>query len=474
MSNTVTQNMAAIPLPEGRRKAVQAGCICMMLSVAMSGLALSTLSVPILESMNALEYVSLFSILGALGVSIMTPIGGKLGDLIGRRNIVVIPGIICALCGIGIAFIRSLVPFMILRLLLSLAQGAFTAAPYIIVGLINEKKDIPKAMGLLAAAVAIGSFGGSILAGILTDMGLMTIAIMIFVIPLILGVALIGMNMPNQKKEGRVSIDVWGTVALLVALSGILLALNYATALGFGHPLVMGGFLVGILALVLLIWVEQRAEDPLIPMKLFRNTRYTALLLVTFCAYFYIGAMNNYVPIASIRVLGTSAGVAGSLQMPRTIICMFLPAAAGVWVGKQIENNWKALTFATLLATIPMVVLGFTTENTPIFVYYVALAVTGIAEGFRAVSVTPFAQTTLEQADIGIGTSLINFTNSLSGTIGAAVFGAAYNFYTVGNALSVEHIRRGCNAVFLIAAIFGVIGAAIVLLIIRPQMKKKE
>lgn len=75
----------------------------------------------------------------------MTPIGGKLGDLIGRRNIVVIPGIICAVCGIAFAFVRSLVPLMILRLLIGFAQGAFTAAPYIIAGLINERKDVPKA-----------------------------------------------------------------------------------------------------------------------------------------------------------------------------------------------------------------------------------------------------------------------------------------------------------------------------------------
>ena len=77
-------------------------------------------------------YVGLFSIVGAIGVSIMTPIGGKLGDLIGRRNIVVIPGIICAIAGFGFAFVRSLIPLMILRLVVSLAQGAFTAAPYII------------------------------------------------------------------------------------------------------------------------------------------------------------------------------------------------------------------------------------------------------------------------------------------------------------------------------------------------------
>lgn len=86
-----TQPQVAIPLPKGKKNAVQIGCICMMLSVAMNGLVFATLTSPILESVNAMGYVALFSILGGMGVSIMTPIGGKLGDLIGRRNIVVIP-----------------------------------------------------------------------------------------------------------------------------------------------------------------------------------------------------------------------------------------------------------------------------------------------------------------------------------------------------------------------------------------------
>ena len=135
-----TQPQVAIPLPKGKKNAVQIGCICMMLSVAMYGLVFATLTSPILESVNAMGYVSLFSIFAGMGVSIMTPIGGKLGDLIGRRNIVVIPGIICAVCGIAFAFVRSLVPLMILRLLIGFAQGAFTAAPYIIAGLIKEKR----------------------------------------------------------------------------------------------------------------------------------------------------------------------------------------------------------------------------------------------------------------------------------------------------------------------------------------------
>ena len=91
------QPQVAIPLPKAKKNLVQIGCICMMLSVAMYGLVFATLTAPILEKVDAMGYVGLFSIVGAIGVSIMTPIGGKLGDLIGRRNIVVIPGIICAL-----------------------------------------------------------------------------------------------------------------------------------------------------------------------------------------------------------------------------------------------------------------------------------------------------------------------------------------------------------------------------------------
>ena len=222
------QPQVAIPLPKAKKNLVQigcicicllytSGCICMMLSVAMYGLVFATLTAPILEKVDAMGYVGLFSIVGAIGVSIMTPIGGKLGDLIGRRNIVVIPGIICALAGFAFAFVRSLIPLMILRLIVSLAQGAFTAAPYIIAGLINERKDVPKAMGMLATAIAVGGFGGSIIAGILTDMGLLTVAILMPAIPLILGIVLIGMNMPNQKREGKVTIDVPGMIALIIS-----------------------------------------------------------------------------------------------------------------------------------------------------------------------------------------------------------------------------------------------------------------
>ena len=312
MSNQQSQQAVTIPLPKGKKNTVQAGCVCLMMSISMYGLVFFTLTSPILERVNAMGYVSLFTIFAGLGVSIMTPIGGKLGDIIGRRNIVVIPGIICAIAGIAFAFARSLPVLMILRLLVGLAQGAFTSAPYIIAGLIHEKKDVPKAMGLLATAVALGSFGGSIIAGFLTDMGMLEVAILIPAIPLLLGVVLVGINMPNQKREGNVSIDVPGIIALSIALCGILMALNFGSSMGWTHPAILAGFVIGIAALVALMKIEEKAEEPLIPLRLLKNRGYTVLLAVGFIAYFYQTAMNVYSPISTLQVLKASGTVTGS------------------------------------------------------------------------------------------------------------------------------------------------------------------
>ena len=468
-----TQPQVAIPLPKAKKNAVQIGCICMMLSVAMYGLVFATLTAPILESVNAMGYVSLFSVFAGLGLSIMTPIGGKLGDLIGRRNIVVIPGIICAVCGIAFAFVRSLVLLMILRLLIGFAQDAFTAAPYIIAGLINEKKDVPKAMGLLAAAIAVGGFGGSIIAGILTDMGLLNVAILMPAVPLLLGIVLIGMNLPNQKKEGKVAIDVPGIAALVVALCGILLALNFGSTIGWSNPAIIAGFVIGIIALIVLVKIEEKANEPLIPLKLFKNTQYTVLLIIGFICYFYQTAMNVYAPIGAMKVMGTSTSVAGALQMPRTIITIFLPMIAGVWVGKKAANAWKAMVIGTVLAALPMAMMGFTAPGTSIIIYFVALTITGIAESYRSVSITPSAQATLQPEDMGVGTSLVNFVNSLANTIAAAVFGVAYDLNTASDPTNVSNIQNGVNAVFWLAAIVSAIGFLLVIFVVRPKMTAK-
>ncbi len=67
------------------------------------------------------------------------------------------------------------------------------------------------------------------------------------------------------------------------------------------------------------------------------------LLVVGFASYFYQNAMNVYAPIGAMQVMGKSASIAGSLQMPRTLLTIIVPIIAGTWVGKKTSNMWKAM-----------------------------------------------------------------------------------------------------------------------------------
>lgn len=108
-----------------------------------------------------------------------------------------------------------------------------------------------------------------------------------------------------------------------------------------------------------------------------------------------------------------------------------------------------------------------------IILYFAALTITGIAESFRAVSITPSAQSALEPHDMGVGTSLVNFANSLAQTISAAVFAVAYNACTASDPTNTTLIKNGVNAVFVVAAVVTVAGFILVVTVIKPLMDEK-
>ena len=455
----------AVPLSNTKRRLVTLGCICLMLSIACFGLSLAVIQGPILEEMNAMNYFSTLTIFASLGLAILTPIGGKLGDLFGRRNIIIISGIVAAICGIGMGIVTSVVPFMVLRLILGAAQGAFTAAPYILIREINEPQDVPRKMGLLSSSIAIGGFAGSILAGILTDAGYLKIGIMFPVVPLIIGVLLIAFNLPNKVREEKAEIDYKGVVLLALFLSALLLSLNYGPKIGWTNPRIIFGFIAAVILGALLYKVENKAKEAIIPMHLFANKKYRTLLLVGVIAFFYQEAMNMYAPLSIQKVLGKSTTVSGSVQFPRTILIMVLPIIVGVWVSKKAKNAKVAMILANGLVALSFLVLGFSNSKTPIIVYFIALALTGVAESFRAVSITPTAQSTLDPSELGIGTSLLTFINSLSPLFAAAIDGIIFD-------VNKNNIQTGINGVFFITAAISLIGALIAVFKVKIENNK--
>lgn len=477
MSNK--QGNVTISLSKSQKRSVTIGCVMLMFSIAMFGLSLANLQGPILTSMNAMEYFTTIAILRVLPLSIMTPIGGKLGDLFGRRNVVIISGLTAVAAGVLMGIVRILPIYMACIVILSAAMGAFTAAPYIIAREINETKDVPKAMGLLSSAVAVGGFGGSIIAGIFQDMGYNALALMLPAIPTLIAIILIALNMPNVKREGKISIDYAGMILLTITLCGIILALNNGPKVGWANLGVIAGLIIGIIALVALLKYEGKAEEPIIPVSLLKNKQYSVLLIVGFLCYFYKTAMDTYAPLGIQRVFGGSTTISGSLQFPRTIVTMILPMILGAWVAKKTKNVWKAMAIATILVAVSFIALSVITVPgnslmTGVAVYMIFITITGISESARAVAITPTAQSYLEPKDYGTGTAMCNFVNSLANPIAAALMGILYDIPTHNDAENVAAIAKGLQSVYVLSAISGVVGIVIVLLVVKKNLEARE
>lgn len=447
---------AAVQLPTRTRNLVLIGCFFLVLSIGMLGLSLSVLMGPVLTAMNAMDYLALVSVVSSLGMVIMTPIGGKLGDLFGRRIVVLVAGIICAVCGIALGFVRVISIFILLRFLLSMSQGAFLSLPFSTAMEICDSKILPTITGLLMAASAIGTFLGSYIAGLLADAGILWFAISFPVIPLIIGMVLFVHNMPNRKTTGSVYIDIKGMLVLVITLTAIFVPLTLGSSVGWGNPIILGGFAIGIIALFIFIKVEQKAENPVIPLKLFKNRQYIAVLLIGFLTYFYAVPMNLYLPLAVQQVIaGGSTTLSGILQLPRSILSIVIPIVAGMWVAKSTRNYWIALFISAVFSLVSFAPLCTISTSTKFSLLIICVSLTAFVDSLRAVGVTPLIRQSLDIRDIGIGMALSNFFNTAASLVSSAVNGAIYNAHPDNMAAGISSI---CIAVVIVSAAAVVVG----------------
>lgn len=116
------------------------GCYFVMFTIAAYGLSLATIQQPMLDSMGGGSYFSLITLIAAICMTIMTPIGGRLIDGLGNRTVTLYAGAISLISGLVMAFVPNLWVFIIMRILFSMAQGAMSSVPYILAREVNPPR----------------------------------------------------------------------------------------------------------------------------------------------------------------------------------------------------------------------------------------------------------------------------------------------------------------------------------------------
>ena len=444
-------------ISKSKRTWIIIGAVLMTATVQLSSAGLNNTMYAILSGMNGLQYYALLATLSSLGMAIMCVIGGRIGDMIGRRAVILAGAVLSLASAIVMGLAQSLSVFIVARAVLSFGIGTFPGNAFVVAADVSDAKQYPKVAALLTATLMVATFLGSTIAGYLVDAGLIPAAIIYPGVVGLIGAVIAAAKMDKKPTTDGVrgKVDGIGMVLLAVFMLSLCLSLNQGANLGFGNPIIICGFVVAVVSLLALLKVEKKAEVPVIPLYLFKNKKYTGVIIAGAFLTVYEVVMASYVPVSGQALMGLSASITGYFSLPRTIIAIALAAPVAAWVVKnQAKNSAIGLAAAGLLAAVAFLGMIFVGAGSPVALPFILIGITGFTEALKGASFRPLVISQLEPKDFGVGIGMMTATGTLLMTILLSIDGPVFtadSAQNMGSALRFVYIVTVCCALIAVA-----------------------
>ncbi len=411
------------PAPQGRKAILSAIVLTLFLS-AMDQTIVGTALPRIVADLAGLHMYSWVFTAYMLAYALAVPIGGKLGDQLGRK-VMMLAGIALFLAASALGGLaRSMEVLVLARGLQGLGGGCISASASALVGDLFPPSERGRYTGLLSGVYALASVVGPLLGGVVADhwswRG-------IFLINLPLGLVAIGVlaRLPvTAHRRGR-ALDWLGALALIGVIVPLMLAVpaREGSAEQAMPSIRLLPLLVGALMLAVFVLVERRAQEPIVPLALFRRPVFALCIATTFISgpALYVGGI--FIPLFMQDVLHSSASAAGVVMMPMMLVLVVGSIIGGQLVSRTGVYRWISVC-GLALSTVGMFALSrLSPSTTPSFIM-AALALIGFGYGLTLPTLSLAAQNAVEHRHLGVSVSLPSFARNLSGTLGVALFGA--------------------------------------------------
>lgn len=361
-----------------------------------------------------------------LSETITTPIWGKMSDRVGRKPIFM-TGMAIFLAGSILAgFSNSMEMLIICRFIQGIGSGALMPVAMATVADLYAPTERAKIQGLLGAVFAVATIIGPLLGGFIVDN---TTWRWVFYVNLPVGVAAIAvtsLKFPNQVKSIFKRIDFPGIAALSASLASILLVITWGgVTYAWDSVEIIGLSTLAVATLGLFIFLERKAEDPVIPLRLFKISVFTLCCIGLMLVGLGMFGVVSYLPTFLQTVIGMSATNSGTTLIPLMVGLMGTSIAGG-FIMKR--TGYKILMIAgPIISAIGMFLLatlGAGSSQTSAIAY---LIVIGAGMGLVMSNYTVAAQNMMRKADIGAATSTLTLFRGLGATIGVSFLGAIVN-----------------------------------------------
>jgi len=397
---------------------------------------------------------------------------GSLGDILGRRRIFLAGLALFVASCVLIALSDSGSGVIAGRMIQGAAGSTILACGMSLLSVDSAGAGQMRAITLWGAASAAGAAAGPLVGGVLVELsgwqGLFWIdaAIAAACVPLTL-LTVRESRDPNRSK----SIDFLGTIMIAVLLVPLVLALSEGTSWGWVSLPTLGCFAISIAGAFGFVYVERRAEAPLVDLRLLRNA---VLVGATIAILIVAGAINALMYLLSLyfqdpAAFGFSALEAGLATLPAAaamilVTPLITPLALKIGPGRAV-----ALGFA--IATIGSGILVFVGASWMYVAFVAPLVLIAIGLGIANGPASAASTSSVDPNDTGAASGISNMARYVGGSLAVAAAATIYNAATINHkeagASASDALAAGLSRASILLALFSAAGILLILLLKR-------
>jgi EmrB/QacA subfamily drug resistance transporter len=430
MTTTLTPREAAAETANpGKRNIllVFAGLMVTMLLASLDQTIFSTALPTIVGELNGVDHMLWVTTAYILAATIMLPVYGKIGDLIGRRGLL-IGAISIFIAGSIVGGLAPDMTWLIIgRAVQGIGGGGLMILSQAIIADVVPARERGKYMGIMGGVFALSSVAGPLLGGWFTE-GIGWRWAFWMNIPLgILAIisAVFFLRLPTVKRV-RPKLDVAGMALLALASTGLVLTTTWGgTTYDWDSLLIISLVAATLVAAVAFVLVERRAAQPIMPLHLFQDRNFNLTTIAALIIGIAMFGALAYLPTYLQMVTGANATEAGFLMIPMMAALLVSSIASGQLVSKT--GRYKLFPIVgTLLVAVALVLLSTMTPTLPIWVLCSYLAVMGLGLGLSLQILVLVVQNSFPNSEVGTATASNNYFRQIGASLGAAVVGSLF------------------------------------------------
>lgn len=399
----------------------------LLLSNAMSGLdatIVNTALPAIVSDLHGIQFMGWIVAIFLLGMAVATPLWSKFGERKGNKVAYMTATTTFAIGALCQGMAPNITWFIIARGLMGLGAGGMSTIPFIIYAqLFSDLKRRAQVIGITSASFSTASIIGPLFGGWIVDTFSWHWVFYINLPLAILSIVIVAICLKVPDHLNHEAVDYQGAGLMVLGLVAILVGIQL---LGSGALWLTVALIIAGLAL---LWrmhgVENRASDPIVPNRLFKNGKLVADLLIFAFLWGAFVAFNIYVPMWAQGIMGFSALIGGMTQIPGSIANFIGSELAPMSQPKLGRYGVLAVGTATFLVTF--VGMSLAGPHASYLFLLVMGAFNGFGIGVCFTTLQVAVQSDAELQDVPIATSFAYLVRILSQTFMSSIYGVILN-----------------------------------------------